>query len=67
MQDVVGSETTEEVEPTQQRIIHINALQPVKYCNNKVRSVINNKGYKFVFETVMYSEIKLDVNLMKNI
>ena len=36
MQDVVGSETTEEVEPTQQRIIHINALQPVKYCNNKV-------------------------------
>ena len=45
MQDIVGSETTEEVEPTQQRIIHINAPQPVKYCSNKVRSVFNNKGY----------------------
>ncbi|CAC5421630.1 DRS2 [Mytilus coruscus] len=36
MQDVLGSETTEDVEPTQQRVIYINAPQPVKYCNNKV-------------------------------
>ncbi|XP_076070269.1 putative phospholipid-transporting ATPase IA isoform X5 [Mytilus galloprovincialis] len=36
MQEVLASETTEDVEPTQQRVIYINSPQPVKYCNNKV-------------------------------
>ncbi|XP_021352123.1 probable phospholipid-transporting ATPase IA isoform X2 [Mizuhopecten yessoensis] len=36
MQDGMGSETTEEVEPSKQRVIYINAPQPVKYCYNKI-------------------------------
>ena len=37
MQDGPESETTEEVEPTNQRIVYINTPQPVKYCSNKIR------------------------------
>nr|XP_022321907.1 probable phospholipid-transporting ATPase IA isoform X3 [Crassostrea virginica] len=36
MQDGLGSETTEEVEPQKQRVIYVNAPQPVKYCYNKI-------------------------------
>ncbi|XP_061165373.1 probable phospholipid-transporting ATPase IA isoform X3 [Saccostrea echinata] len=36
MNDGLGSETTEEVEPQKQRVIYINAPQPVKYCYNKI-------------------------------
>lgn len=37
MHDGLGSETTEEVEPQKQRVIYVNAPQPVKYCYNKIR------------------------------
>nr|XP_019918067.2 probable phospholipid-transporting ATPase IA isoform X5 [Crassostrea gigas] len=36
MHDGLGSETTEEVEPQKQRVIYVNAPQPVKYCYNKI-------------------------------
>ena len=32
-----GSEATEEIEPSEQRIIFINQAQPHKYPNNKIR------------------------------
>jgi len=35
----LGSETTEEVKPGNERVIYINSPQPSKYCNNKIRSV----------------------------
>lgn len=53
MQDGPESETTEEVEPTNQRIVYINTPQPVKYCSNKISTAKYNIASflpKFLFE-----------------
>ncbi|XP_045203321.2 probable phospholipid-transporting ATPase IA isoform X3 [Mercenaria mercenaria] len=36
MPHALGSETTEEVQPQNERIIYINSSQPSKYCSNKI-------------------------------
>ncbi|KAK3100430.1 hypothetical protein FSP39_019862 [Pinctada imbricata] len=51
--DGLGSETTEEVEPQKQRVIYVNAPQPVKYCYNKIctaKYTILSFLPKFLFE-----------------
>ncbi|XP_056012392.1 probable phospholipid-transporting ATPase IA isoform X3 [Ostrea edulis] len=53
MNDGLGSETTEEVEPQKQRVIYVNAPQPVKYCYNKISTAkysILTFLPKFLFE-----------------
>ncbi|XP_036360551.1 probable phospholipid-transporting ATPase IA isoform X3 [Octopus sinensis] len=53
MHDVPESETTEEVEPTNQRVVYINTSQPVKYCSNKISTAKYNFASflpKFLFE-----------------
>ena len=32
-----GSEATEELEPSERRVIFVNRAQPHKYCSNKIR------------------------------
>ncbi|KAL3880445.1 hypothetical protein ACJMK2_032682, partial [Sinanodonta woodiana] len=53
MQNVLESETTEEVQPQNSRIILINAPQPIKYCSNKISTAkysILTFLPKFLFE-----------------
>lgn len=53
MHNPAGSETTEEVQPQNERVIHINSLQPVKYCSNKISTAkysIISFLPKFLFE-----------------